>query len=91
MIKKEDGMIRLYFENINSLPITDTNWKSFWKYYCLKYLQLRLKVDLITLNETQINTALLHHSNKALDNLFRGLEYCAIMSNNCHELISTRQ
>ena len=57
----------------------------------MKHLWRHLKVDLNTLNKIQINTALLHHSNEASNNLFRGLEYCTIMSNNCYELISTKQ
>jgi hypothetical protein len=91
LTNKNNTSIRLYFENVNNLPITTKKWKSLWKYHYLKYLWKRLKVDLITLNEIQINVDLLHQAHTVSDNLLQRNNYFTIMSHNKYELISSRQ
>ena len=82
LTNKNNTFIRLYFENVNGLSITTEKWKSSWKYHRLKHLWKQLKVDLITLNETQINIDLLHQAHAVSDNLFRGNNHFTIMSHN---------
>ena len=82
--------MRIYFENANSLPITYKAWKISYKYCRLKYLWKRLKVNVITLKETQINTSLIDRLSSISENLFRHKNHFIIMSNNNRELIRSR-
>ena len=73
------------------LLVSNRAQKISWKYKWLKYLQKRLKIDIITLNKIQINNDLMQQSQRVSDNLFRGESHVTIMSHNKHELIETRQ
>ena len=79
---KEQGFVRLFYENVNGLQITDKAWKFSHKCRRLKHSWKRLKVDVIALNETQINLELVNNSVGVAENLFRHDNHFTIMSNN---------
>jgi len=51
----------------------------------------RLKINIVSLNETQINLDLLHQSNTVVNNLFQDKDHFTIISYNKRELIGARQ
>lgn len=68
---KKDDVIRMHFENFNSLNVKSKAWKFSYKCRRLRKLWGCCQVNLINLAETQINPALLSNENEFKDNLFR--------------------
>ena len=91
LTEKGKSSIRLHFENVNSLPISNRAWKLSWKHKRLKCRLKRLHVDFMSLVETQINHHLLDFTCDVNEKKFRGDQHFTMMSNNSKELVAKHQ
>ena len=87
---KSSENARIYFENVNGLPISSPSWRLSHKWKRLFQIIRRLNTDNISIAKTQINPSFLFNSKVVYCNLFTVEYHVDIVANNSTDFIGQR-